>query len=204
VHVQGADRPRRGIVGDPAEALRRVAGDQQLDREEARQVIIDGLRSVHIKAVWIDPHGDRQSAVPADFTDDRIATLDFGDGLALVRESRAGEWSIVSIVQPWLEIDLLSLDQFAATVFGGAPQDRMPAEPKNRGGRPTKHDWNCAMGQILLRVRDLGIPRTQAELVNETLDWFGSHSEETPDRRAVERWIADFWPRGSRELGPLE
>lgn len=167
--------------------------------------MIDGLSSGEVAAVWINPYGEHREARPSDFAEGRI---DFEDAappeVGIVEESDlARGFSIVRIVGDALEINLLSLDRYAASSFSGpaAPSSDAARSP-SRGGRPVKHDWNRATGQMMLRVRDYGMPANQAELVAELLDWFARNYTEPPDQRTVEKWVAAIWPEGPCDLEP--
>src|SRR5262249_44812 len=107
-----------------ATAAARLCDKHGLKPDHARQLVIDGLLSGEVSGVWIDPYGKRRQATPADFGDKDI---DFDDEPlptqpAIVREgdAAAGFSMVMSIVEDWLEINLLSLDRCVAAVLGAA------------------------------------------------------------------------------------
>jgi len=200
------DRAPPRTVGNAAEAAAWLGEKYPLSPERASQLVTDGVFSGEVSAVWIDSHGRRREATPADFA----KPLDFDPPTpesAIVPEGDAvaGFSMVIRIIEDDLEINLLSLDRFAEKLLGAAPAvSSEPELQKNRGGRPRKHNWGRAIGQIMLRVRDYGMPSRPAELVRELSEWFGRTSSEPPDQRHIERFVADIWPRGDADLGPSE
>jgi hypothetical protein len=203
--------PAPAIVGSSTQARRRIVDRHVLALDAAGQLLIDLLGAGEVDAFWVGPLvDDRRCAYPAELTETAIKFDDEEtpppDPMPdLIDEDEPGAFSIVlTVLGPSLEINLLSLDRACDRIFGRRAEPAAPAPQKDRGGRPAKHGWHQATAQILLRVQDIGLPGTQAELANETLEWFSTHFGEIPDRRAVERFIADIWPRRPRELGPPE
>jgi hypothetical protein len=61
-------------------------------------------------------------------------------------------------------------------------------------GVPPRYEWDAFYAAIARRVHEHGIPKTQAELIREMLDWFEQRgSEHAPDESTVRRKIAVVW-----------
>jgi hypothetical protein len=56
----------------------------------------------------------------------------------------------------------------------GHQKHRHPAGP----GAPARYEWDAFYAAIARRVREHGIPKTQAELIREMLDWFEQRGNE--------------------------
>ncbi len=83
-------------------------------------------------------------------------------------------------------------------LFGGAEKAQPPRVRAPGPGAPPKHDWDAFYGFIARRVLDHGVPRAQAELVREGLEWFDRQSATPPDERTVRRKVSALW-RGLHE-----
>jgi hypothetical protein len=61
-------------------------------------------------------------------------------------------------------------------------------------GAPPRYAWDAFYAAIARRVHEHGIPRTQAELIREMLDWFARRDDEhAPDESTVRRKVAVIW-----------
>jgi hypothetical protein len=61
-------------------------------------------------------------------------------------------------------------------------------------GAPPRYEWDAFYAAIARRVHEHGIPRTQAELIREMLDWFQQRTDEhAPDESTVRRKVAVVW-----------
>jgi hypothetical protein len=59
---------------------------------------------------------------------------------------------------------------------------------------PPRYEWDAFYAAIARRVHEHGIPKTQAELIREMLDWFEQRgNEQAPDESTVRRKIAVVW-----------
>jgi hypothetical protein len=73
---------------------------------------------------------------------------------------------------------------------GDHKKTRRPAGP----GAPARYEWDAFYAAIVRRVHEHGIPKTQAELIREMLDWFEQrHDEHAPDESTVRRKVAVVW-----------
>ena len=73
-------------------------------------------------------------------------------------------------------------------------------QPKRRGGRKPKYDWDALHAECLRRIDDDGLPSNPSELTKNLLEWCQQRFGEggTPEfetaRKYVARWIAG-WDR---------
>jgi hypothetical protein len=69
-------------------------------------------------------------------------------------------------------------------------------------GVPPRYEWDAFYAAIARRVHEHGIPKTQAELIREMLDWFEQRgNEHAPDESTVRRKVAVVWRELTR-TGP--
>jgi len=78
---------------------------------------------------------------------------------------------------------------------------RAPPDTRSRIGALPRHDWDAFYGALARRIHERGIPRTQAELARDMLDWFDRRSAgAVPDERTVRKRISAVW----RELSAAQ
>ena len=66
--------------------------------------------------------------------------------------------------------------------------------PINRGGRPSEHDWNTFIVEIIRRANQPdGLPGTQAELVRDMLAWFQLTYGREPAESSVKERISKIY-----------
>lgn len=70
-----------------------------------------------------------------------------------------------------------------------------PSRHRSRGGPglPPRHDWDGFWIRLCRRVHEEGCPPTQAALVRELMDWFGTTHDKVPDPSTVKKKISRFW-----------
>jgi len=188
-------RAPAGFV-EPPEAAEQIASLHRLDIEQAREIVTDGIQLGRIPARYTG--GKRASVEELDgkliWSTGRMS-LGFGP-------SEADGGHVLQVIVPIIEISIAAALGYAAEVMGAASAPK-PMEPaRDRGGRPTEHDWRAATRQLLLRMRDQGWPATKAELVAELCDWFARRNSEPPDESTVRRFVSAIWPAGRCELEP--
>jgi hypothetical protein len=67
-----------------------------------------------------------------------------------------------------------------------------------KGGRPLKYDWD-ALGIEIIRIADLdGLPNSQAELIEQLLQWCENNWEEQPADSSVKSRVSDIYNKLGR------
>src|SRR6266851_2638972 len=62
---------------------------------------------------------------------------------------------------------------------GGTKQAAQSTSRRSAGpGAPPRYEWDAFYAAIARRVHERGIPKTQAELIREMLDWFERRTDE--------------------------
>jgi hypothetical protein len=122
-----------------------------------------------------------------------------------IREHGEAEWQWIS--EPADGITVAAADVLLTraevqrfeqqTDLGHNSLSRETKEPKRRSagpGAPPRYEWAAVYAAIARRVHNYGIPKTQAELIREMLDWFQQRTNEhAPDESTVRRKVAVVW-----------
>ena len=78
-------------------------------------------------------------------------------------------------------------------LIGGSPSSSI-SEPPQAGGRPSKYDWEAFLLEACRIVLDDGPPKTQAELIRRTLDWYQENIKgPAPDPEQCKPKIRQLW-----------
>ena len=138
----------------------------------------------------------------------------FKGGTAVVRRLKPSKPSgFVEFRQPANEVTVTAADlviRFAecervATTYGLARPEMVIAHqavepvrpPRTRGGALPGYEWDRIWVRVCTRIYDEGRPETQAELVNDVLDWLATSGGALPDASTVKKKISMLW----REIG---
>lgn len=186
-----ADIPRAptGFV-EAMKVAERLVQLHQLDIGDARQIVVDAIHTgVPTRIVEID--GTQRPASPAELDDELIWST--GHHPILAWGETDGGHSIFEAITRTLEISAPEALSYAARALG-VPAETGADAARDRGGRRPTHEWMEAQAQVIQRVWQHDLPGSKDQLTRELLDWFERASTAAPDRRTIERKIAEWWP----------
>lgn len=112
--------------------------------------------------------------------------MDWESGIVMIEPSWAG-----SPVVPMPVIPMFDMRE-VCSCFGLDIDQGREAAPR-RGGRPAQYDWDAFWVEVCQRMHENGLPKTQADLVDEMLDWFVEKGDERIDQRTIEKKISKLY-----------
>ncbi len=112
--------------------------------------------------------------------------IDWDDGIVMIEPSWAGSPAERLPVYP-----LFALEEVCSHFHIDIDQERPAAQ--RRRGRPVQYEWDAFWVEVCRRTRGDGLPETQAELVDNMLDWFLDRGREAIDPRTIEKKISKLF-----------
>ena len=112
-----------------------------------------------------------------------------------VREVGGKEWWAVCLNDPGARVAKADLMIMADEV--ARFENEFEIFNRNLGGGGSgpapRYDWDGFYADLIVRIHEHGLPKTQSELIGQMQEWFISTSGEAPDESGIRRRINPIW-----------
>jgi hypothetical protein len=71
-------------------------------------------------------------------------------------------------------------------------------QPRNRGGRPPKWDWDAFWCELAAQVHEEGLPASAPEMVESMVEWFVAEYDGHPHRDEIAKRVRRLYARLGR------
>ncbi len=151
-------------------------------KEHARDLVERGVFGGSLRD--FTTHYPDGTEFPTDIT--AWGDIDWNSGIVMIESSWGG-----SPPQHLPILPLFSREELLECFGMDIRQDRMTE--RKRGGRPLQYDWDAFWVEVCRRIQEDGLPETQAELVDNMMDWFSDRGREAIDPRTIEKKISKLF-----------